>query len=136
MPFNGTHMDIEEKHLLQYFHCVASRSLTTFADDPVDIGNLLMRLALVNDPQPATAVLRSIPALSSVHRDGLQSQAADLKISALRALITAPKCDIGSIEAAQHVASVMLLCSFEVSILITPQSPRSHETNAYMVSSP
>lgn len=73
-----------------------------------------MRMAFANDSPSATAVLRSILALSSVHRDGFQSQAADLKIAALRALISAPKSDIGKMEAAQLVAAGMLLCSFEI----------------------
>jgi hypothetical protein len=71
-------------------------------------------MALANDSLTAAAVLRSILALSSVHRDGFQSQAADLKIAALRALVSAPKTDIGSTEAAQLVAAGMLLCSFEI----------------------
>lgn len=73
-----------------------------------------MRMALANDSPSAAAVLQSLLALSSVHRDGLQSQAADLKVAALRALVAAPKSDIGSMEAAQLVAAGMLLCSFEI----------------------
>ncbi|PYI20868.1 hypothetical protein BO99DRAFT_401540 [Aspergillus violaceofuscus CBS 115571] len=114
MPFNPSHLDIAEKDLLQYFRCIASRSLTTFTHDPVDLGNIIMHLTLLNDSPSAAAVLRSLLALSSVHRDGLQSQAAGLKISALKALIAAPKHDITAIEAAQHVAAGMLLCSFEI----------------------
>ncbi|PYH46710.1 uncharacterized protein BP01DRAFT_381142 [Aspergillus saccharolyticus JOP 1030-1] len=114
MPFNPSHLDIAENDLLQYFRCIASRSLTTFTHDPVDLGNIILQLTLLNDSPSATAVLRALLALSSVHRDGLQSQAAGLKISALKALIAAPKHDITAIEAAQHVAAGMLLCSFEI----------------------
>lgn len=52
----------------------------------MDVGNLLMRTSLANDSPSATVVLQSLFALWSVHRDGLQSQAVDLKIAALRSL--------------------------------------------------
>ncbi|QKX57685.1 uncharacterized protein TRUGW13939_04803 [Talaromyces rugulosus] len=72
-------------------------------------------MALANDSPSVAAVFQSLLALSSVHRDGLQSQAADLQVATLRALVVAPKSDdIGSMEAAQLVAAGMLLCSFEI----------------------
>ncbi|KAL5001868.1 hypothetical protein BDV10DRAFT_191872 [Aspergillus recurvatus] len=74
-----------------------------------------MRMALVYDCSSTAAVLRALFALSSVHRSGLQSQVVDLKMSAIRDLITTnvPKGDIGSMKAALHVATDMLLCSFK-----------------------
>ncbi|PYH88132.1 hypothetical protein BO71DRAFT_392147 [Aspergillus ellipticus CBS 707.79] len=114
MPFNPRQVEVADDYLLQYFQTTASQCLTTFGHDPTDIGNLLMRIALVNDSSSAAAVLRSILALSSLHRDGLHPQAADHKISALRALVTASNSSISTMEAAQHVAAGMLLLSFEI----------------------
>lgn len=82
------------------------------------MGEVLARLALAEDTPSAVAVLYSLLALSSLHRYGVQTQAAELKILALRALAAASKGDINSKEAIQHVAAGMLLCSFEVSINI------------------
>jgi hypothetical protein len=96
--------------------CTASRSLTTFGHDPMNVGNILIRMALANNTPSAAAVLQSLLALSSLHRYGLQQQAAELKISALRALAAASKSDIGAMETIQHVAAGMLLCSFEVNM--------------------
>ncbi|THC88234.1 hypothetical protein EYZ11_012321 [Aspergillus tanneri] len=112
----GRTLEVADNYLVQYFQCIASRSLTTFGHDPTDVGNVLMRMTLANSSPSAAAVLRSMLALSSLHRDGLQPQAAELKISALRALAAASKNNISVTEAAQHVAAGMLLCSFEVNI--------------------
>jgi len=78
------------------------------------VGNVLIRMALPSNTPSAAAVFRALLALSSLHRYGLQSQAADLKISAIAALAAASKSNIGPKEAIQHVAAGMLLCSFEV----------------------
>ncbi|KAJ5675523.1 hypothetical protein N7462_008420 [Penicillium macrosclerotiorum] len=94
--------------------CTASCSLTTFGHDPTDVGNMLIRIALVNNTPSAAAVLRSLLALSSLHRSGLQSQAAELKIGALKALGAALNGEIGKMEKVQHIAAGMLLCSFEI----------------------
>lgn len=75
---------------------------------------MLIRMALVNNAPSTTAVLRSLLALSSLHRSGLQSQAAELKIAALNALSVASNREISAMETIQHVAAGMLLCSFEV----------------------
>ncbi|RAK95682.1 Zn(II)2Cys6 transcription factor [Aspergillus ibericus CBS 121593] len=112
--FRSAQLDVADDCLLQYFQCTASRCLTTFGYDPTDLGRLLMRMALSDDSPTAVAILRAILALSSLHRDGLQAQAGRLKISALRALVAAPKTDITPAEAAQHVAAGMLLCSFDI----------------------
>lgn len=77
-----------------------------------------MRAARSNNSSSGTAVLQSLLALSSLHRYGVQSQAIELKISSLNALAAASnsKSSLGLAEVIQHVATGMLLCSFEVSI--------------------
>ncbi|KAJ5430954.1 hypothetical protein N7445_008686 [Penicillium cf. griseofulvum] len=93
----------------------ASSSLTTFGHDPTNVGSMLIRIALVNNAPSTAAVLRSLLALSSLHRSGLQPQAAELKIAALKALGVASNREIGTMETIQHVAAGMLLCSYEAS---------------------
>jgi hypothetical protein len=99
---------------------VASQSLTTLGHDPVQLGELLMRVALESNTPSAAAVLRSLLALSSLHRYGVQSQAMELKISSLKALALASKSSFGAKEVIQHVAAGMLLCSFEVTLPSLP----------------
>ena len=61
-------------------------------------------------------MLQSLLALSSLHRYGVQSQAIGLKNSSLKALAASsnPEGSLGVTEVTQHIAAVMLLCSFEV----------------------
>lgn len=75
-----------------------------------------MRIALAGNTPSSVAVLRSLLALSSLHRYGIQVQAIELKISSLNALAAASMSNFGAKEVIQHVAAGMLLCSFEVSI--------------------
>ncbi|KAH8697006.1 fungal-specific transcription factor domain-containing protein [Talaromyces proteolyticus] len=112
--FNPVHLGIEEHYLFQYFQYIGSSSLTTFGNDPMDMGKLLIRMALANNTPSATAIRQSLLAFSSLHRNRLQSQAAEFKVSAIRALGDATKREIGTMEAFQHVAAGMLLCSFEI----------------------
>ncbi|KAJ5833245.1 hypothetical protein N7474_001556 [Penicillium riverlandense] len=133
MPWNPLKLDVAEKCLLQYFQCSASCSLTTFGHDPTDVGNMLIRMALINDTPSAAAVLRSLLALSSLHRSGLQLQAAKLKIGALKALGTALNREIGTMEILQHVAAGMLLCSFESSTQIYQASCTSGQWRSYIL---
>ncbi|OQE03170.1 hypothetical protein PENSOL_c001G05336 [Penicillium solitum] len=114
MPFNPFKFDVTENCLFQYFQSTASCSLTTFGHDPTNVGNILIRMALVNNSPSTAAVLRSLLALSSLHRSGLQSQAAELKIAALNALSVASNREISAMETIQHVAAGMLLCSYEI----------------------
>ncbi|KAJ5356441.1 hypothetical protein N7517_011050 [Penicillium concentricum] len=100
--------------LVSSVQSTASCSLTTFGHDPTNVGNMLIRMALVNNAPSTVAVLRSLLALSSLHRSGLQSQAAELKIAALKALGVASNREIGTMETIQHVAAGMLLCSYEI----------------------
>ncbi|KAH8431020.1 uncharacterized protein LDX57_008681 [Aspergillus melleus] len=114
MPFNPFKLHVKDIYLFDYFQSTASGSLTTFGHDPTSMGSLLIRMALTNSSPSSTAVLHSLLALSSLHLYGLQSQAGELKLSALRALAAASRTSIGPVEAAQHIAAGMLLCSFEL----------------------
>lgn len=89
-----------------------SASLTTFAGKPV--GDLIMRIALSGSTPSVVAVQRAMLALSYVFHYGAGIQAEQLKISALRALITSSGMSLSSKNAVQHVAAGMLLCVFEV----------------------
>jgi hypothetical protein len=89
-----------------------------------------MRVALASNTTSASAVLRSLLALSSLHRHGIQSQSFELKISSLKALSVASfvESKLGAMEVIQHIAAGMLLCSFEVSThLDTPYSLLTHK---------
>lgn len=75
-----------------------------------------MRTALAKNTASATALFSSILALSSLHRHDVHSQAVEYKIRAIEALAAASSNSaLDTIEAMQHVAAGMLLCSFEVS---------------------
>lgn len=87
-----------------------------FGHDPAGLGSVLVRLALASDTAPATALLKSLLAFSALHRHGVNSQAIELKISALKYLGAASNPNISTAEAMQHIATGMLLCSFEVGL--------------------
>ncbi|KAI0844099.1 fungal-specific transcription factor domain-containing protein [Daldinia vernicosa] len=114
LTWNPLKLDVGDTSLLQYFQYTASRSLAIFGHDPIDLGNLLIRIALASDTTSALAVLQSLLALSSLHRHDVHSQAVELKISALKSLSAAAGNQLGTTEAVQHVAAGMLLCSFEI----------------------
>ncbi|KAB8235393.1 uncharacterized protein BDW43DRAFT_318323 [Aspergillus alliaceus] len=86
--------------------------------------------------QYATAELQTLLALSSLQCDGLQSQAPELKISALRALTTTSNGNIGATQAAQHDATGMLLCSFEVNVSYISDQWRRYITGVKSVIKP
>jgi len=95
--------------------CVASGSLATFGQDATALGNTLVRIALEGETASAAAVLQALLAFSSLHRYGLQSQAVELKTAALGSLAEgsfAPS--LSAKDTIQHIATGMLLCSFEV----------------------
>ncbi|KAF2264811.1 hypothetical protein CC78DRAFT_494590 [Lojkania enalia] len=115
MPFNPTIWETtDQADLFRYFQQVAFQSLTTFGEDPTRLSNILMRVASAGNTPSTTAVIRSLLALSSLHRNGLQEQAFQLKIASIKALATASTTHFGALEVIQHVAAGMLLCSFEV----------------------
>lgn len=108
----------------------ASSSLATFGHDPINVGNMLVRMAVVNHTPSSAAVLLALLALASLHRSGLQTQAAELKIAALKALSAASNRVIGTMETLQHVAAGMLLCSFEVCMIMShPLTNSIHVAN-------
>jgi hypothetical protein len=92
----------------------ASQSLAVFGHDPTHLGGILMRIALAGDTPSAAAVRSALLALSSLHRYGVQEQAFKFKLHSLRALSTTSMSNLTGLEAIQHVAAGMILCSFEV----------------------
>lgn len=83
------------------------------------LGGILMRIAMTGNTPSAAAVLHSLLALSSLHRNGVQEQAYKLKIFSLRALAASSTSEMSAIGVIQHIAAGMLLCSFEVSTSTT-----------------
>jgi len=68
------------------------------------------------DSSPSSiAVLKSLLALSSLDRYGVQAQALEMKLSAIQALAVSAQSLDGEKEIMQHVAAGMLLCCCEVS---------------------
>lgn len=113
--WNPHKLKVGEQDLLQYFQDVASQALTTFDHSSTDLGSFLLRVSLSDNTQSAAAALNALLAFASLHKHGVQSQAAELKISALSALATAAQGDeLSTTEAVQHVAAGMLLYSFEI----------------------
>ncbi|KAK4167853.1 fungal-specific transcription factor domain-containing protein [Cladorrhinum sp. PSN259] len=130
--WNPANLNTGEQELLHHFQTAASRSLTVFGHNPQELGNTIIRITLASNSPAATAVLRSLLALSALQRDGVHIHAAELKISAPRALaaLSPPSLLSASsssspshsalsaepIEATcmQHVAAGMLLLSIEV----------------------
>jgi hypothetical protein len=79
------------------------------------MGDILVRIALQGETATATAVLQALLAFSSLHRYGLQSQALELKIAALGSLANGQAArSLCATATMQHIATGMLLCSFEV----------------------
>jgi len=93
----------------------ACRSLPIWGHEPVELGRVLIRIALASNTSSALAVLHALLAFSALHRYNVSAQAVELKISALGALTAVPDGKIGTLEAIQHVATGMLLMCFEVS---------------------
>ncbi|KAF4634342.1 hypothetical protein G7Y89_g3766 [Cudoniella acicularis] len=101
-------------NLVQYFESIASKSLTTVKEGAPDLRDVLIRIALSNGAPLSTAVLQSLLAFSSLHRHGLQSHAARLKLSAISALAASARTGVGVHQVISHVATLMLLCCFEI----------------------
>ncbi|KAH6949232.1 fungal-specific transcription factor domain-containing protein [Fusarium avenaceum] len=107
-----------QNDLFQYFHDKAHASLATFGMTPLQIHDLLMSMVLANSTTPDSALTYAIMAYSSLHRHGLNEEAMRLKIQAIRFLSTAAQeRQMSSLHAAQHVATSMLLGSFENQLL-------------------
>jgi len=113
-----------DQELLQHFQAAASRALAIFGHDAAELGNALIRIALADNTVSAGALLKSVLAFSSLHRHDVHDQAIALKVEALEALAAASgRGDIGIPEAVQHVATGMLICSFEVGLIPAPFQP-------------
>ncbi|SPO03144.1 uncharacterized protein DNG_05826 [Cephalotrichum gorgonifer] len=111
MPWVPPKLGPLDRDLLEY----SSASLATFGHDATALGNILARIALHEETASTAALLQALLAFSSLHRYGVQSQAVELKIAALRSLAeasAAPSLDVK--ETMQHIGAGMLLCSYEV----------------------
>lgn len=74
-----------------------------------------MRMALAHDTASGRALFYALLAVSSLRRSGLHLEAIQFKVAALHALSASTKAGaLSSAEAAQHVATCMLLGTFEV----------------------
>ncbi|KAH7175023.1 fungal-specific transcription factor domain-containing protein [Fusarium flagelliforme] len=105
-------------HLFEYFSLVGFTSVGTFSVDPTSMRNLLMRMALSNNTPTSRAILYAMLAVSSLHRDGIQSQAVRYKIASISALAASTRdMSWGRSEAAAQVAASMLLSSSEIQML-------------------
>ncbi|KAL4751359.1 fungal-specific transcription factor domain-containing protein [Aspergillus terricola var. indicus] len=114
MPVTPSDLSITESQLLEYFEHTASRALAVLGHDPMRIRSILIPMALIDTSPSSTAVRQALLGLSSLHRYGVQTQAFEFKISAIKSLKAASHTKIGAAEALQHVAAGMLLCSFEI----------------------
>ena len=114
---------VGERELLQHFQLAASKALAILGHDPAQLGNALIRVALASNTASAGALLKSLLAFSSLHRHDVHAQAVELKVEAIEALGAASRStcsDVEIPEAIQHVATGMLLCTFEVRTPLTP----------------
>ena len=97
-------------------HASAYLSLVTFTAKSSLLRDVLIRMALEHGTISGSALFYALHAFASLHRNGLQQQAVQLKIAALQCLSASTKEALGSpAEAAQQVAASMLLGAFEVS---------------------
>jgi hypothetical protein len=79
------------------------------------LGDILVRIALESDTASGLALRKALAAFASLHRYGFHAQAIELKIAALRSLAAGSEApSLCAKEAIRHVATGMLLCSFEV----------------------
>lgn len=93
--------------------------VSMFESNRTKVRRLLMQMALSDDSPSSKAVMHSMLALASLYRDGNQSHAAELKSSAIYALMLSSGKDISAGSALQHVAAAMLLCAYEARSVIT-----------------
>ncbi|KAH4009725.1 hypothetical protein HBI40_242230 [Parastagonospora nodorum] len=125
MLWNTFKLEVPDRDLFEYLltgscapsavYCVASASLATFGHDAATLGKILVRIGLEGKTASAAAVLQALLAFSSLHRYGLQPHAVELKIAALKSLAEGSAVpSLGAKETIQHIATGMLLCSFEI----------------------
>ncbi|KAK2014469.1 hypothetical protein LZ32DRAFT_657304 [Colletotrichum eremochloae] len=107
--------DTSHAGLIQHFQSAAYLSLATFTATNSQMRETLMRMAGNRDTAAGLALYSAMLAFSSLHRDGLHQQTAQLKISALQFLSASTRGGtLNSVEAAQHAAALMLLGAFEI----------------------
>ncbi|KAI1179719.1 fungal-specific transcription factor domain-containing protein [Nemania sp. FL0916] len=115
MPAKFMNLNAEEQELLRYFQSTAYLTLATCSTDLPGFRDMLVVMALADHTIASRAVLHALLALSSLQRDGPQLQAAQHKTAAVGALGASVQNGIlTTVEAAQHVAANMLLCTFEI----------------------
>lgn len=94
---------------------IASNSLVACRrDEGPKLQTILIRIALSKDSPYSNAVLKSLFAFSAIHRYGLHTYADKLKQAALSTLTALTKGGVQDNEVIFHVATLMLLCCFEV----------------------
>ncbi|KAH8887295.1 hypothetical protein GQ53DRAFT_750082 [Thozetella sp. PMI_491] len=108
-PLNST-----DGELLQYFKSVAIHSMATCDEDGYRFLGFYCQLALTDASASSTAVMRSILAVSGMHRYGLRHETLRLQAASLRALSLSARTAATESEVVQHIASNMLLCAFEI----------------------
>ncbi|KAI0543413.1 fungal-specific transcription factor domain-containing protein [Xylaria curta] len=107
--------EVTQMELIHYFRDAAHESLATFSPTMSHIRDVIIPMAFTSDTISRRALLHALLAFSSLHRSGLHRKTMSLKIAALGALsASAKEVSQGFVEAAQHVAACMILCSFEI----------------------
>ncbi|KAI1778172.1 fungal-specific transcription factor domain-containing protein [Hypoxylon cercidicola] len=112
--YRQPHIGANDMELVKHFHDSAHLSLVTFDINTSQIRDTLIRMALADDTVLGLALFHALAAFSSLHRSGLNEQAMQLKISALHFLSASAEGPLTSAEAAQHVATSMLLGAFDI----------------------
>ena len=92
----------------------ASYSISGFGQDAQRVPEIVTRMALSDVTLSSAAVLKSVIALASFHRDNTVSSIARPKAAALRALSESTQGFIGVTESACHIAAGIILCTLEV----------------------
>ena len=100
-------------------HCAAPAILPRLHSETNGLGYALIRLSLYDDSDSSKAALFSLLSLTSLVRDGVNSEAFRFKGQALQALQRASRLDsIQENQAIQHIAASLLLCGVEVSPVV------------------
>ncbi|KAH8903706.1 hypothetical protein BR93DRAFT_884461 [Coniochaeta sp. PMI_546] len=100
--------------LVHYFHTSAYVSLVTFDLNALQVRDALLRMAMAHDTASGSALFYALLAFSSLRRSGVHQQALQFKIAALQSLAASTSDrSLTPINAAQHLATSMLLGSFE-----------------------
>ncbi|KAI1750036.1 fungal-specific transcription factor domain-containing protein [Xylaria castorea] len=108
-------LEVTDMELIHYFRDAAHQSLATFNPTMSHIRDTIIPMVFTNDTVSRRALLHALLAFSSLHLTGLHRKTMSLKVAALGALsASAKEVSHGLVEAAQHVAACMILCSFEI----------------------